>query len=134
VKIRMEPDGTIEIDANGGDAQAAVRLLRQLQQADVAPTPAPAPAPTVPVMYASPFAGSHRQATRDPAGLNTSQRRIYDIIAAHGEGCYYKTVHAELADGRTDKAVNSLCNRLCNEGYVTRLSAGVYQVYRGGAV
>lgn len=126
MKIRIETDGTMEIDVNGGDAQAAVKLIRQLQQADTAPA-------AVPVLRPSPFEGSHRQATRDPAGLNAAQRRVYDIIAAHGEGCHFSTVHAEMADGRTDKAINGVCNRLCNAGYVTRLTAGVYQVYRGGA-
>lgn len=141
MKIRIEADGTVEIDVNGGDAQAAVALIRQLQTE--AATPAARVVPPVPTLTAvpvaaprvraNPFVGSYRQETKDPAPLTPKQRRIYEMIAQFDDGCHYSVLLPELKP-MTPKAVNSACNRLCNDGYVTRPRDGVYRVYRGEGI
>lgn len=135
MKVQVSANGVrLELDISGnGDAEAAADLIRRLSSTPE-PTPEPEVAVTPPrLLRPSPFAGSHRQSTKDPATLNARQRRIYDLIAGHEDGCHYTSIYPLMADDMTPTAVNSVCNRLCNSGYVTRLRPGVYQVFRAEA-
>lgn len=137
MKVQVSANGVrLELEISGnGDAEAAADLIRRLSST---PEPTSEPEPEVAVtpprlLRPSPFAGSHRQSTKDPATLNARQRRIYDLIAGHEDGCHYTSIYPLMADDMTPTAVNSVCNRLCNSGYVTRLRPGVYQVFRAEA-
>lgn len=133
MKVQVSANGvSLELEISGnGDAEAAADLIRRLSaepEPRLSAEPEPEPS-AISVVRPSPFSGSFRQSTRDPASLTAGQRRIYDIIAAHKDGTHYTAVYP-LTTGLTMTAVNSVCNRLCNTGYVTRLRPGVYQVVR----
>lgn len=104
MKIRIETDGTVEIDVNGGDAQAAVRLIRQLQA------------------EAAPAASVDR-----PAELTPRQAAVYAVLAEHPDGCHY-TVVSDRLPGLTQAAANSRCQYLLQLGYAVRVRSGVYRV------
>jgi len=102
MKIRVEADGTVEIDVNGGDAQAAVKLIRQLQR-EVAPA-----------------------ARKDrPAELTPRQWEVFAILAEHPDGVHYGMVEEKL--GLTAAAANSRCQYLAQLGYAVRVRSGVYK-------
>ena len=104
MKIRVEADGTIELDVNGSDADAAVKLIRRLQN-ETAPAAPPRPL--------------------DSAGLTPMQAETYRILAECGDGCHYTAVQAKL--GLTPAAANSRCQYLVHLGYAERIRAGVYR-------
>lgn len=106
MKIRVEADGTVEIDLNGsGDAKEAVRLIRQIQGAtDVGPTPA----------------------ARSAAALTPSQAETYNFLRGYPDGCHYAVAAAEL--GLSAAAANSRMWYLSQLGYAERIRSGVYKV------
>lgn len=104
MKIRVEADGAIEIDVNGDNAEAAVKLIRRLQGNT-------APAAAVPA---------------DSAGLTPMQAEVFDILVKCPDGCHYSVVKRKLSLSRA--AANSRCQYLVKLGYAERIRAGVYRV------
>lgn len=103
MKIRVEADGTVEIDLNGsGDAKEAVRLIRQIQGATEA-----------------------RPAARSEAALTPAQAATYNILRKYPDGCHYTAAAAEL--GLSAAAANSRMWYLSQIGYAERIRSGVYK-------